>query len=108
MSRQTLTVAQVLALPALPRAYETLMGICGVGKTTVAKMIKEGTAPVPVVPVAGQLRVRKADVLNFLGLAEETSAVPGVQPGTPEAGNDEAAGVQPAASVGRNNESTSK
>lgn len=61
----------VRALPAMSPAYETLMRLCGVGKTTVAQMIKEGTTPVPVIPVGRQLRVRKIDILGFCGLIEE-------------------------------------
>ena len=82
----------IWALPAMSPAYETLMRLCDVGKTTVAQMIKEGTTPVPVIPVGRQLRVRKIDILNFLGLTEETGASPVYHPGE-SAGNDEAARV---------------
>lgn len=74
---------EVRALPALPPAYQALMGLCDVGKTTVAQMIKEGTTPVPVIPVGRQLRVRKTDILNFLGLSEENADAAGYEPAAP-------------------------
>lgn len=88
----------IWALPAMSPAYETLMRLCDVGKTTVAQMIKEGTTPVPVIPVGRQLRVRKIDILNFLGLTEENGAGPACEAG-PSAGNDEEAACEAASPV---------
>lgn len=96
----------IWALPAMSPAYETLMRLCDVGKTTVAQMIKEGTAPIPVIPVGRQLRVRKIDVLNFLGLQDQAAAE--VESAASAEENGDAPGVEPGAPVERNAIPTSK
>jgi len=88
-----LTPEQVRALPAMVTIQQAFAALA-VGKTLGYQLIKDGQFPVEVIPFGRVFRVRKADLLAFLGLAE-TAAVevqsaaatdddaPGVQPGAP-------------------------
>ncbi|MFM9604281.1 hypothetical protein [Streptomyces turgidiscabies] len=102
--RKALSVAEVLALPAMPDAWPDGAGACGgIGRTAWYELIARGETPVPVIRVGRALKVRKADLLNFLGLSdpiasEENGTAPRYQPGA-SAGNDEEAGYQPASPV---------
>ncbi|MDQ1037233.1 hypothetical protein QFZ75_003649 [Streptomyces sp. V3I8] len=85
---------QVLALPALPSVQQAFAAL-NIGKTLGYRLIREDEFPVEVVPLGRALHVRRADLLQFLGLAESADAevqsasatedddAPGVQPGAP-------------------------
>ena len=93
-----LSVSEALALPVMFDVWPTVGQACGIARTTTYQLARENALPIPVVRVGRQLRARRSDLLNFLGIAEETGAAPEYQTGS-SAGNDEAAGYQPAASV---------
>lgn len=87
-----LTPAQVIALPAMPTALEAFAAL-NIGETLGYELIKKDEFPIDVVRFGRAFRVRKAELLAYLGLAEFFAAevqsaainddVPGVQPGTP-------------------------
>ena len=92
--RKALSVAEVLALPAMPNAWPDAGMACGIGRTAWFELIAKGETPVPVVRIGRSLKVRRSDLLNFLGLSdqvttEENGTAPRCQPGA-SAGNDEA------------------
>lgn len=89
-----LSPEQVRDLPAMPTALQAFAAL-NIGDTLGYELIKDGTFPIEVLRFGRALRVRKADLLRFLGLAETTAAE--VQ--SAAATNDDAPGVQPGAPV---------
>ncbi|MFC8002949.1 hypothetical protein ACFUCH_03775 [Streptomyces olivaceus] len=87
-----LTPAQVAALPAMPTALEAFAAL-NVGQTLGYQMVRDGEFPIEVLRFGRSFRVRKADLLTYLGLAEFVAAE--VQ--SAAATNDDAPGVQPGA-----------
>lgn len=68
MTTQGMTVAEILALPAavdVPTAGLAL----GVGRNTAYEMARTGD--LPVLRVGRQLRVRRATLLELLGITEQ-------------------------------------
>ncbi|MEH0578950.1 DNA-binding protein [Streptomyces sp. B21-108] len=102
------TIAEILGHESALTDLPTFFKMLGIAESTGYQLAAQGRLHLEVIPLGRRRYVRTVDAWKFLGLLpEENGAVPGVQPGTP-AGNDEAAGVQPAASVERNTQSTSK
>ncbi|MDX3087154.1 helix-turn-helix domain-containing protein [Streptomyces sp. ME02-6978a] len=88
-----LTPAQVAALPAMPSALEAFAAL-NIGETLGYQLIREGQFPIEVIRFGRAFRVRKAELLAYLGLTEFVAAevqsaaatdddAPGVQPGAP-------------------------
>lgn len=90
----SLTPAEIRALPAMLTAQQAFAALA-IGKTLGYQLVEDGEFPVEVVRLGRVFRVRKADVLHFLGLSETAAAevqsaaateddgAPGVQPGAP-------------------------
>lgn len=98
MKTQALTAQEVLDLPAMPTAQDAFAAI-GISSDLGYQLIRDGEFPVEVIKLGARaLRVRRSDLLNFLGLAEENGAAPVYQPGA-SAGNDEEGGYQPPSPV---------
>lgn len=96
MKTQALTAQEVLDLPAMPSAQDAFAAL-GISGDLGYQLIRDGEFPVKVVKLGARaLRVRRSELLNFLGLSEENGAAPEYQPGA-SAGHSEAAGYQPAA-----------
>ena len=82
-SVEPLTVPQILALPALVPVWPTTgAALGGLGRTTVYQLAREGRLPFPTLRLGRALMVRRADILNFLGLAEDGN---GARAATPDA-----------------------
>lgn len=64
------SIAQVEALPAMPPAMPTLAQLLGIQTTAGYALIRSGNSPIPVVKVGRLYRLRKTDILSFLGLTE--------------------------------------
>jgi hypothetical protein len=88
-----LTPAEVAALPAMPSALQAFAAL-NIGETLGYELIKQGEFPIEVVRFGRAFRVRKADLLAYLGLSQfvaaevqsaaaTNSGAPGVQPGAP-------------------------
>ncbi|MFJ1653663.1 helix-turn-helix domain-containing protein [Streptomyces sp. NPDC088337] len=89
-----LSMDQVRALPAMPTAREAFAAL-NIGSTLGYELISQGEFPIEVVKVGRAFRVRKAELLAFLGLSETAAAevqsaaathddgAPGVQPKAP-------------------------
>lgn len=88
-----LTPAQAAALPAMPSALEAFAAL-NIGETLGYQLIREGQFPIEVIRFGRAFRVRKAELLAYLGLTEFVAAevqsaaatdddAPGVQPGAP-------------------------
>lgn len=84
---------QVLALPAMPAVKDAFAAL-NIGPTLGYQLVKDGQFPIEVLDFGRAKRVRKSDLLGFLGLSEAASAevqsavattdgAPGVQPETP-------------------------
>lgn len=80
---RAMTTAEVRALPAMPSAWPDGGRACGIGRTAWYELIARGETPVPVIRVGRSLKVRRSDLLNFLGISEENDGAPGVEPGAP-------------------------
>ena len=87
-----LTPAQVAALPAMPSVLEAFAAL-NIGQTLGYQMVRDGEFPIEVIRLGRIFRVRKADLLTYLGLAEFVAAE--VQ--SAAATTDDAPGVQPEA-----------
>lgn len=84
MKTRALTADEVVALPAMPSAQDAFAAL-GISGDLGYQLIRDGEFPVEVIKLGARaLRVRRSELLNFLGIPEE---------------NGEAAGYQPAASV---------
>lgn len=87
-----LSLEEVRALPAMPTALQAFAAL-NIGESLGYELIKDGGFPIEVVRFGRAFRVRKTDLLAFLGLpvaAEVQSAAatnddgaPGVQPEAP-------------------------
>lgn len=89
---EPLTPEQVLALPAMPPVKSAFAAL-NISEGTGYGLIRQGQFPIPVLEFGRAKRVRRTDLLAFLGLsplaaAEVQSAAaattydaPGVQPG---------------------------
>lgn len=84
---------QVLALPAMPSVKDAFAAM-NIGPTLGYQLIKDAEFPIEVIPFGRAFRVRRADLLQFLGLTEHADAE--VQSAS-ATGNDDAPGVQPGA-----------
>lgn len=98
-----LTPAQVAALPAMPSALEAFAAL-NIGQTLGYQMVRDGEFPIEVLRFGRSFRVRKVDLLAYLGLAEFVAAE--VQ--SAAATNDDAPGVQPEAPSTEQPATTSK
>ena len=88
-----LTPAEVAALPAMPTALQAFAAL-NIGETLGYELIKQGQFPIEVLRFGRAFRVRKSELLAYLGLPELVAAevqsaattnsdAPGVQPGAP-------------------------
>ncbi|MFM9681139.1 helix-turn-helix domain-containing protein [Streptomyces brasiliscabiei] len=89
-----LSPEQVRDLPAMPTAIQAFAAL-NIGETLGYELIKDGKFPIEIVKFGRAFRVRKSDLMAFLGLSETAAAE--VQ--SAAATNDDAPGVQPEASV---------
>lgn len=71
---EPLTPAEVLALPAMPDLVPDAVAALGVSRDTGYKLARSGEFPVPVVSVGRCLKVRRVDLLHFLGIEDTASA----------------------------------
>lgn len=95
---RVLTAQEARALPAMPTALDAFAAL-GISRDLGYQLIRDEQFPVEVIKLGARaLRVRRSELLNFLGLAEGDGASPVYQPGE-SAGHSEAAGYQPAAPV---------
>jgi hypothetical protein len=88
-----LSPEQVLALPAMPSVKDAFAAM-NIGLTNGYALVREGQFPIEVIPFGRALRVRRSDLVRFLGLAERADAE--VQSASASE-NDDAPGVQPEA-----------
>ncbi|MFH9404927.1 hypothetical protein ACH4JS_34970 [Streptomyces sp. NPDC017638] len=87
-----LSLEQVRQLPAMPTALQAFAAL-NIGETLGYDLIKAGEFPIEVVRFGRAFRVRKTDLLAFLGLpavvevqsatATDDDGAPGVQPEAP-------------------------
>lgn len=106
-SPAALTIADILGLPAVVPLWPTVGRALGLAESTTYQLAAENRLPVEVIRLGRRRVARTTDLHRFLGLLpEENTVAPGVQPGTPATGDDDAPGVQPGAPV-RQHTSTS-
>lgn len=68
---QGLSVSEALALPVMFDIWPTLGHACGISRTTTYQLAREDALPIPCFRVGKQLRARRSDLLNFLGIRED-------------------------------------
>jgi hypothetical protein len=83
--RKGLTVAEALDLPVMFDVWPTLGSALGIGRTATYQLAREDALPIPCTRVGRQLRVRRSDLLNFLGIREESGDGASVAAETPRA-----------------------
>lgn len=80
---KALTAQEARALPAMPRAQDAFAAI-GVSSDLGYQLIRDGEFPIEVIKLGARaLRVRRSDLLNFLGIPEENDDAPGSSPEAP-------------------------
>lgn len=104
MTTAAYSPVQVLALPAMPSVKDAFAAM-NIGPTNGYALIRDGQFPIEVIEFGRAKRVRRADLLTFLGLSE-TAAVE-VQSAAATA-DDDAPGVQPEAPSAEQPAPTSK
>lgn len=93
MTTAAYSPAQVLALPAMPSVKDAFAAM-NIGPTLGYQLVRDNGFPIEVLGFGRAKRVRRSDLLEFLGLSEtaaaevqsaasETDDAPGVQPGAP-------------------------
>ncbi len=87
-----LTETEVLALPAMATAAQAFAAL-GIGRDLGYQLIRRGEFPLDVVPLGRSLRVRRRDLVAFLGL-ENSNAAGGATPAASSERNDETAAKQ--------------
>jgi hypothetical protein len=85
---------QVYALPAMPSVRQAFAAL-NIGPTLGYQLIRDAEFPIEVIPFGRALRVRRSDLVHFLGLTESADAE--VQSASAAKENDDAPGVQPEA-----------
>lgn len=85
---------QVLALPAMPSVKDAFAAM-NIGPTHGYALVRAGEFPIEVIPFGRAFRVRRADLVKFLGLTETTADAEVQSASASE--NDGAPGVQPKA-----------
>ena len=65
-----LTVSEVYDLPPIVPVYPVIGRIWQIGKTALYELAARDELPVPVIKVGRQLRARRVDILNALGLED--------------------------------------
>lgn len=73
MTAAAFSPAQVLALPAMPSVKDAFAAM-NIGPTAGYQLVRGGQFPIEVIPFGRALRVRRSDLVQFLGLSE-TAAV---------------------------------
>ena len=68
-----LTAAEVLALPAMASASQAFAAL-GIGRDLGYQLIRQRDFPLPVVQLGRTVRIRRADLLAFLGLEHSDAA----------------------------------
>ncbi|MET7779602.1 helix-turn-helix domain-containing protein [Streptomyces mirabilis] len=69
--RGSLAVSEALELPVMFDVWPTVGDALGIGRTATYALAREDALPIPCVRVGRQLRARRSDLLNFLGIHEE-------------------------------------
>lgn len=92
MTTAAYTPEQVYALPAMPSVKQAFAAM-NIGPTLGYQLVKDAQFPIEVIEFGRALRVRRSDLLQFLGLPETADAE--VQ--SASATHDDAPGVQPEA-----------
>jgi predicted DNA-binding transcriptional regulator AlpA len=85
-----LTEAEVLALPAMATAAQAFAAL-GIGRDLGYQLIRQAEFPLPVVPLGRAIRVRRVDILAFLGLENSDAARGGALAASSERTTDTAA-----------------
>lgn len=99
MTAPALTIAEILDQPAVVPLWPTVGRALGLAESTTYQLAAEGRLPIEVIRLGRRRVARTIDLHRFLGLLpQENGAAPTYQVGA-SAGNDEAAGYQPAAPV---------
>lgn len=93
MTTAAFSPAQVYALPAMPSVRQAFAAM-NIGPTLGYQLVRDNEFPIPVIEFGRALRVRRTELLQFLGLPETADA--GVQPASATQ-DDGAPGVQPEA-----------
>lgn len=91
---EPLTPEQVMDLPAMPPVKAAFAAL-NISEGTGYKLVREGGFPIEVIEFGRAQRVRKVDLVEFLGLSPLAAAE--VQ-SAPAATNSDAPGVQPGTS----------
>lgn len=66
---------QVLALPAMPSVKDAFAAM-NIGPTTGYALVRDGQFPIEVIPFGRALRVRRSDLVQFLGLTDAPGDTP--------------------------------
>ncbi|WP_206308294.1 helix-turn-helix domain-containing protein [Streptomyces sp. A1277] len=85
-----LTEAEVLALPAMTTAEQAFAAL-GIGRDLGYRLIRERQFPLPTVALGRIIRVRRTDLLAFLGLENTDAARGGALTASSERTTDTAA-----------------
>lgn len=73
MTTAAYSPAQVLALPAMPSVKDAFAAM-NIGPTAGYQLVRDGRFPIEVIPFGRALRVRRSDLVQFLGLSETAAA----------------------------------
>lgn len=80
---KALTAQEVRNLPAMPAAL-TAFAALGISSDLGYQLIRDGEFPIEVIKLGARaLRVRRSELLDFLGIPEENGDGAGVAPPTP-------------------------
>lgn len=81
--RRGLAVGEAVKLPVMFDVWPTVGEALGIGRTATYQLAREDALPIPCIRVGRQLRARRSDLLNFLGIHEEKGDGAGAATPTP-------------------------
>ncbi|MFF1743880.1 helix-turn-helix domain-containing protein [Streptomyces mirabilis] len=82
---EPLTATQVLALPALPDLVPDGAAALGISRDTAYSLARTDSLPIKVVRLGRCMKVRRAELIDFLGIREENGDGAGGATPTPHA-----------------------
>lgn len=79
-SYPALSVAEVLNLPAMVDGWPDAAAALGISRTTFYELANSDEPPLPIVRIGRSVKVRRQDLIKFLGISENGNGAEAATP----------------------------